>query len=1315
MHLAKRIAIGAMATVNNGAFCYFVQQEPYCNSECAIGANLQGFISHICASVHFFNSNIKPTFCTHPASHFLHISNMATATNSSHPNSTNPSHSNSTFSETAEVRLVSRWPWPQSDYKLAYVLVSSRIYWQVVNEDASNKPQSLLDFRNADSLEFIRLDRGTWSDVNETVKVDNYEGRLRISVPGLLQGPKHCHSLFLLRNVKLEIIAYKSAHHEVWLNQIYARIVPWKLFPQLVQSYHRHELNWMSSTHEVEQKWSDGCGTILNRMLQKLTIVDELTAHDTAAVETGATLAKLVTSLECVAETTKFVADASKCVAGASTVFHLVRLTTQTVLMCAEVKRGRRVLPVPLRGIFLLLRFVLKNITEIVEDEIDEKFVFDILKEVVSTMDIAETQLLRGRGSEFINSEDVKKVETKIDELRHMVVAVGYLAKEKQSDEEVEHIREELLPYREEVQRIREELPPYREEVQHFRPSVPAFFSGRAKELVALQGILEKCGSAIITQYGGVGKTALMTAFAERAERNEQVPGGVFWVTVEGDVKDAISSLAGLAEKLTQRKMSVEERRHANLVLATLKQGLDERPGRWLLCLDNVDDIKVRGLLGEMWGIAGRNWGNGWIVATSRHGQPHVWSGMRNEQRLALEPLCAEDAMVVLWRYSRSVERGDANDDEVKSKMKELERSDANEYRVLKKLCGDEETYSLGGLPLALVHAGAYIARFECSFAEYLHLLENTNGREGMQDIMNVREEVRRIRELQRSIWTTWKISVEKISEKAYTVLRAMAVLGSAGVGKAIVKGILEAATANGDGVVEEMFRKVILEELMRGSALIWCDEGEGEGECQARRIYKMHRLVRRFVLSDMRRGSALWNEVYSVALGTVHESVETELGKEGKSFTLLPDVFGSNHHEFVAHALALVDNYTLRRPGNDMGHGSKVEDIHQYCGALMRFMGKPRVEVEVWEHLLDILHCREAESRKKSYSARFWDIWYRRSQGNQGKELQCSIAGAYYSQGGAMRRIGELDDAASVLERSLEMYRAIHGYNKAHADIASSLYDLALVYCDQGMLERAAELHEQSLDMRRTLYGAESLHRDIAKSVSNLGCVYQAQGKLEKALQMHEQNLQMYYRAIHGHNKPHPDIARTLNNMADVYYDQGNLVLAAELFEQSVEMLRAMHGAGSVHPDIAVALSNLGRVYQAQAKLDKALKMHERSLEIHRAIHGPNTPHPDIARSLNSIGLVCHEQGKLDRGAESFEQSLEMLGIVYGCSPLHDNVRAVLSNLMEVYEDQGKQDEALAIRERLTDTHFCIGQHNTNRENEHTEEYYRETADCGN
>ncbi len=512
-------------------------------------------------------------------------------------------------------------------------------------------------------------------------------------------------------------------------------------------------------------------------------MVDKLSAQGAGAVGSGSTMAMLLTNLEHVAETAKLIGEVSKCVAGVSHIFNLVALCALGVAMCVEANRGQRVVPSALDRMGTLLEYVLKSLAEIVKpsrgvNRVDIDFVFDALKETVCGMDTAETQLLQGRVGQIINAGNVKDVEEKLKDLIHRAVTSGNIAKISMVREDVKQLKEE--------QEIRDDG------LHHVPPSLSVFYSGRTEELDTLRETLEKHGSAVITQYGGVGKTELMIALADRAERDGIVPGGVFWVTIDRGERDAIRSLAKLAEKLTLRKMNEEEHRNGNLVVAALKQGLEGREGRWLLCLDNADDSKLGGILNEVCGVARGTQGNGWVVVTSRQGQSHIWSEMMSEQKLVLEPLCAMDAMVALWRQVRKIGADVVDDLGVINAIKELERVDTDEHQALKELSGDEGSCSLGGLPLALVQVGVYMARFECSFSKYRDMFENTNRIEDMQELMRNTEEVKPIQESQRSIWTTWRISVGQLSNEAYSVLRAMAMLSPGGVGEVVMKGIVK-------------------------------------------------------------------------------------------------------------------------------------------------------------------------------------------------------------------------------------------------------------------------------------------------------------------------------------------------------------------------------------------------------------------------------------------------------------------------------------------------------------------------------------------
>ncbi len=223
-----------------------------------------------------------------------------------------------------------------------------------------------------------------------------------------------------------------------------------------------------------------------------------------------------------------------------------------------------------------------------------------------------------------------------------------------------------------------------------------------------------------------------------------------------------------------------------------------------------------------------------------------------------------------------------------------------------------------------------------------------------------------------------------------------------------------------------------------------------------------MHRLVLRFIVNEIERGSRLWNEVYSFALVSVHETVEKELEMVGKSFEQLPVVFNNNQREIAAHAIALVHHHTLPAEGAQIRNVSQVEDMHWYSGKAMKSLGRVEEEVQVWEGLVNVLEHRQVPDQSKSNSQSLLDVR---------TDRESRVAAANDSLGMAFMRNGRLNDATAKLENSLKMRLAIHGPDKPHSDIALSLNNLGLMYEAMGNSDKTLEKYEKSLQMGHAIH----------------------------------------------------------------------------------------------------------------------------------------------------------------------------------------------------------------------------------------------------
>ncbi len=572
------------------------------------------------------------------------------------------------------------------------------------------------------------------------------------------------------------------------------------------------------------------------------------------------------------------------------------------------------------------------------------------------------------------------------------------------------------------------------------RPALSLYFSGRSRELDRLLDILEKWGSAVITQNAKVGKTQLMIALAERAERNKAVPGGVFWVTVDGDEKNVIESLARLAEKLARREIGREERRNPKLVVALLKTGL-ERGGRSLLCLDNANDSTANGILNEVCGIGRTKQGNVWVVVTSRQGQPHIRSLMKSNQILVLRPLNMKDSMVALYRKVEMYEIRYADDDEVKSEITEMERDNTEDYRTLKELCGGNVGPHSALMEIVPCKGPGWLT-------DVLNMLKNANSIEDIQDIMNTAEYDMPSIRLPETVWDTWKKIVLKLSGKAYDVLHAMAMLGPGVVGEAMVNGILRAAAADGGGSVDGLFRNVIVGELMLVSSLIRRDEGKGEGIC----TYRINSAMLPYILNP-------------TILGLHPKSRRSRIRLLlNVGYRRFRGVYDSRWRGIMS-------------TGRLISTTSKFEQTLDVRGAIHGY-GRPHLDSASTFNNLGLEYERTGELDKALEKLEEGLEMARAMHGHGRPHPHLPLL--LNNLGRVYMKTSKLDEAMQKHIECLEMRQEMVANGKPHPDIAMSLRNIVEVHLLQENLNQAVEFLQQSLEMLHILHGPNSRHSDI-------------------------------------------------------------------------------------------------------------------------------------------------------------------------------------------------------------------------------------------
>jgi tetratricopeptide (TPR) repeat protein len=563
------------------------------------------------------------------------------------------------------------------------------------------------------------------------------------------------------------------------------------------------------------------------------------------------------------------------------------------------------------------------------------------------------------------------------------------------------------------------------------RPPDPSpVFVGRRAELERLQRTLASSCRAAITGMAGVGKTQLAVQYLH--SHRSSYPGGIFWLSGEEPavLSGNLALLASLMD-LPEREDHDQRRR-----IRAVVRWLQEHDG-WLAVIDNVGEA-ARSTLGSLFppGLLGH------LLVTSRH---PVWSALQT----GLDSLPLEEATHFLLMRT-----GLADD-----------------------VAAEQLSLRLGGLPLALEQAAAYLLETGESLSGYLDLLA--------QDPAWLLAQVH-LEDGHEPVTRTWDLSLrrlERSSPAAVDLLRLCAFLAPDDIpldllqctipelepGSRLPTALADAAQANQDIAV------------LLGYSLT-----KRRGQ-----FLNVHRLLQDVIRLSLPR--ALRQRWASVAIHLVHAAYPDgwRYDNWSRCQLLLPHAIDAARHAMDLDVEPLVTAAVLSAAGTYL-HATRQTRA-------ARALAEDALAIH--EQLLGRDHPDAA-----------------RSLNNLALLLQAE---------------GELAAALPLFERVLATREQDVGPD--HPDTARSLSNLGLLLQDQGELAAAQPLFERALAIRKQALGPD--HPGTAQGLNHLGRLLQAQGKLATAQPLLERALAIRERAL---GPDHPDTARSLNNLGRLLQDQG-------------------------------------------------------------------------------------------------------------------------------------------------------------------------------
>jgi tetratricopeptide (TPR) repeat protein len=639
------------------------------------------------------------------------------------------------------------------------------------------------------------------------------------------------------------------------------------------------------------------------------------------------------------------------------------------------------------------------------------------------------------------------------------------------------------------------------------------YFTGREEALHRLAASL-RAGETVsfsqpqaVSGLGGVGKTQLALEYAYRYYQDYDA---VLWT--RADTQEALMS--GFVTFAALLQLPEQEERDQLKVVQAVKHWLMSHT-RWLLLLDNADDLT---LVRDFLPLASR----GHTLLTTR-----AASMGRLAHALEVDPLDNEPGALFLLRRIGQL-----------APHAPLKQAEASERAIALSI-----SQELGGLPLALDQAGAYIEETQCSLADYLSLYRTQRA-----ELLKTRGGL--VPDHPEPVATTWSLSFAQVAKRsagAADLLRVCAFLHPDAIPEEIFTEGAAELGPNVQAVAENplSFNQAI--GVLLSYSLLKRQPEE--------HLLSMHRLVQAVILDELdEETQRRWAERVVQVVSQVFSFDEpTPLPKSQRYLAqaLVCEALIKRWNLILIEAIAVLHNA-----------GRYLEARRQYAEAepLLRealAIGEKRDGVD-HPDTSNLLHtlaniCRD----QKKY-----------------------------------------EEAEPLYQRALAIRESTLGLEDLRT--AATLNNLALLYMDQSKHEEAEPLLQRVQAIYEKILGVE--HPDVAALLNDLAKLYYDQGKDVEAEPLYRRALRIWEQAL---SPDHPNVVYPLNGLALLYAEQGKYEEAEPLYQRALAIREKQLGPD--HPDTATSIHNLAMLYHEQGKYDLAEPLYQGALAIVEKQLGPD------------------------------------------------------------------------------------------------------------
>ncbi|CAE6460316.1 unnamed protein product [Rhizoctonia solani] len=677
-------------------------------------------------------------------------------------------------------------------------------------------------------------------------------------------------------------------------------------------------------------------------------------------------------------------------------------------------------------------------------------------------------------------------------------------------------------------------------------PAPTAFYTGREDEntqlITCITGGKNELRVCVIYGLGGVGKTQLILNVIERT-----------W-----DEWDHIIFVdASSAEAIEKALTAFGKANKTGDAYTDVIHWLETCGKRWLVAFDNADTASTN--LRQY--IPARGRGSSVLITTRLPDLVRVARGTDSVCHLSSMSQYDGTALLVKLVYSGGQPVVDED-----------------------KAATDQLVKDFGGLALAIVHAGAYIAHSQgMTIAKYRLLFVSQRRR--MLDEYNKLPTTARFDERGDTVYTTWKMYYDQLQPESRELLWLIAYM-------------------HYDGIFEDMFRRAAENMHTKCYPLPLADSQLQvqrrvtqylstflalDGQWDTVRFTRVMADLTSYSLIDFDR----LNLTYRVHV-LVHDWAKTlvlhapELAIKCSATVLSLSIDWMKDAESLSFKRRLelhVTSVLTHNPDLGANYAYYLQEVY-YCTSQWR-QRAPLVQ-----YLYEVLHLELGDNHQETWFAM--------------NELALNYSGS-----------GQLNKALDIETQLLSSRKRVLGID--HPDTLQSMNNLASTYSDLGRHNDAEQLEVLVLNARKRVLGVE--HPQTLISMSNLASTYSDLGRYNDAEHLGVQVLNRRKQLL---GEDHPHTLLSMSKLASIYSHLGQYNKAEQLQVQTLDTRKQV--LGEEHPDALASLGDLALTYSHLGRYNEAEQLEVQALNARKQILGQE--HPDTLLSMHNLASIYSDLG---------------------------------------------------------------------------------------